>query len=184
LSAARPREVPLSEQGIKHAPRLLGLAAAGAALALDQAHKFWMLNAFDIEARQPIRLTPFLDVMLSWNHGVSYSLFTARDDITRGVLVGAQLLIVAGMLFWLWRSRTRVVALGLGLIIGGALGNLTDRVLRGAVADFFFLHTSLPVGPLANYVFNLADVAITVGAALLLLETFVVPAPRSGESAR
>jgi signal peptidase II len=57
-------------------------------------------------------------------------------------------------------------------------------VLRGAVADFFFLHTSLPVGPLANYVFNLADVAITVGAALLLLETFVVPAPRSGESAR
>ena len=71
-----------------------------------------------------------------------------------------------------------------GLIIGGALGNVTDRWLRGAVADFFFLHTSLPVGPLANYVFNLADVAITIGVALLLLENLLVPAPPSDVSAR
>lgn len=174
----------MSGQKFHDAPRWLGLAAAAAALAIDQAHKYWMLNVFDIGERQPIRLTPFLDVMLSWNHGVSYSLLSVRDDMARGLLLGAQLLIVGGLFVWLWRSRARVVALGLGLIIGGALGNVTDRWLRGAVADFFFLHTSLPVGPLANYVFNLADVAITVGVALLLLENFIVPAPPSDAPAR
>jgi signal peptidase II len=182
--AARPREALLSGQKFHDAPRWLGLAAAAAALAIDQAHKYWMLNVFDIGERQPIRLTPFLDVMLSWNHGVSYSLLSVRDDMARGLLLGAQLLIVGGLFVWLWRSRARVVALGLGLIIGGALGNVTDRWLRGAVADFFFLHTSLPVGPLANYVFNLADVSITVGVALLLLENFIVPAPPSDAPAR
>ncbi len=138
-----------------------------------------MLNVFDVEFRQPIHLTPFLDVMLSWNRGVSYSLFTAHDDTARWLLLGAQLLIVGGLLLWLWRSRTLAVALGLGLIIGGAFGNVADRLLRGAVADFFFLHTSLPVGPLANYVFNVADVAITVGVAMLLFENFIVAAPPS-----
>lgn len=169
----------MSGQRFHYTPRWLGFAAAAAALAIDQGHKYWMLKVFDIGERQPIRLTPFLDVMLSWNHGVSYSLFSVHDDMTRGLLLGAQLVIVGGLLLWLWRSRARIVALGLGLIIGGALGNVTDRWLRGAVADFFFLHTSLPVGPLANYVFNLADVAITVGVALLLLENLIVPAPPS-----
>jgi signal peptidase II len=174
----------LSGEKLHFAPRWLGLAAAAAALAIDQAHKYWMLKIFDIEQRQPIRLTPFLDVMLSWNHGVSYSLFSVHDDMARSLLLGAQLLIVGGLLLWLWRSRARVVALGLGLIIGGALGNVTDRWLRGAVADFFFLHTSLPVGPLANYIFNLADVAITFGVALLLLENLVAPAAPSDAQAR
>jgi signal peptidase II len=182
--AARPREALLSGEKFPYAPRWLGLGAAAAALAIDQAHKYWMLKVFDIDQRQPIRLTPFLDVMLSWNHGVSYSLFSVHDDMARSSLLGAQLLIVGGLFFWLWRSRARIVALGLGLIIGGALGNVTDRWLRGAVADFFFLHTSLPVGPLANYVFNLADVAITIGVALLLLENLVVPAPPSDAPAR
>lgn len=174
----------MTGQNFRYAPRWLGLAAAAAALAIDQGHKYWMLKVFDIDERQPIRLTPFLDVMLSWNHGVSYSLFAVHDDIARGLLMGAQLLIVGGLFLWLWRSRGRIIALGLGLIIGGALGNVSDRWLRGAVADFFFLHTSLPVGPLANYVFNLADVAITVGVALLLLENLVVPAPRPDAPAR
>jgi len=174
----------LTGKKFHYAPHWLGLAAAAAALAIDQAHKYWMLKVFDIGDRQPIRLTPFLDVMLSWNHGVSYSLFSVHDDMARGLLLGAQLAIVGALFVWLWRSRARVVALGLGLIIGGALGNVTDRWLRGAVADFFFLHTSLPVGPLANYVFNLADVAITVGVALLLLENLVIPAPPSDAPAR
>jgi signal peptidase II len=64
-------------------------------------------------------------------------------------------------------------------VIGGALGNMTDRLARGAVADFFHLHTTLPVGPLANYVFNVADVAITAGVALLLYESFLTPPPLS-----
>ena len=114
----------------------------------------------------PIRCFPFTT---TWREACSWAL---------------NWLIVGGLFVWLWRSRARIVALGLGLIIGGALGNVTDRWLRGAVADFFFLHTSLPVGPLANYVFNLADVAITVGVALLLFENLVVPAPPSDAPAR
>jgi signal peptidase II len=183
LPAACRCEALLSGQNSPNAPRWLGIAAAGAALTLDQAHKYWMLNVFDIQSRRPIPLTPFLDVMLSWNHGVSYSLFATHDDVARKLLLSAQLLIVAGLAVWLWRSRRRVGALGLGLVIGGALGNVADRLLRGAVADFFFFHTRLPVGPLANYVFNLADVAITLGVALLLVETFVSPAPPSNASA-
>lgn len=156
-------------------PRPLGLIAACSALILDQAHKYWMLNVFDIEARQPIRLSPFLDVVLSWNHGISYSLLSTHDDLTRSLLLAAQLLIVSALLVWLWRAHQRITALGLGLIIGGALGNATDRLARGAVADFFFLHTSLPVGPLANYIFNVADIAITMGVAMLLLDNVASP---------
>jgi signal peptidase II len=86
--------------------------------------------------------------------------------------------IVAGLAIWMVRTPSRATALALGLIIGGALGNAADRIARGAVADFFYLHTSLPVGPLANYVFNLADVFITLGVALLVFEGFFLPQER------
>jgi signal peptidase II len=87
-------------------------------------------------------------------------------------MLAAQGAIIAGLAWWLSRARQRWPALALGLIIGGALGNMTDRLVRGAVADFFYLHTDWPVGPLANYVFNVADVGITAGAVLLILEGF------------
>lgn len=135
-----------------------------------------MLNVFGIETRQPLTLTPFLDVVMSWNYGVSYSLFAAREDLGRTLLLLGQSVIVAGLVFWLWRAPARRTALGLGLVIGGALGNAADRAMRGAVADFFYLHTDWPVGPLANYVFNIADVAITAGVALLLFESVTAPA--------
>ena len=156
-------------------PRSIGAFAVIFALALDQAQKWWMLNVFDIEKKQPITVTPFLDVVLSWNHGVSYSLFQGAGA---GLLLAGQSIIIVGLLIWLWRTPDRLTAAGLGLVIGGALGNAADRATRGAVADFFYLHTNLPVGPLANYVFNVADVAITLGVALLLFEgLFVAPAP-------
>jgi signal peptidase II len=161
-------------------PRLIGLAVALAAFALDQGHKFFMLHVLDIGARPPIRVTSFLDVTLSWNFGISYSLFAAHDGAARAGLLALQLAIVAGLSVWLWRAPRRLVATALGLVIGGALGNVADRLCRGAVADFFYLHTSLPVGPLANYVFNVADVAISLGVALLVLESFVA---RPGPSA-
>ncbi len=77
----------------------------------------------------------------------------------------------------MWRAPNRLTTLAVGLVIGGALGNAADRLTRGAVADFFYLHTTLPVGPLANYVFNVADVAITAGVALLLYESFFAADP-------
>jgi len=156
-------------------PKALGAAAAAAAFLLDQTHKFWMLEVFGVASREPIRLAPFLDVTLSWNRGISYSLLPAQGDAARYGLLAVQLVIVAGLCTWLWRTPRRVTALALGLIIGGAIGNALDRLRYGAVADFFFLHTSLPVGPLANYVFNVADALITLGVALMLLEAFRGP---------
>jgi signal peptidase II len=157
--------------------RLFGLSALLAAFGLDQAHKFYMLHVFDIGARQPIQATPFLDIVLSWNFGISYSMFSAQNHVARYALLAAQFAIVAGLALWLWRAKRPLVAVALGLIVGGALGNIADRLTYGAVADFFYLHTSLPVGPLANYVFNLADAAIFCGVALLFVENL---APSSG----
>ncbi|HMK90287.1 MAG TPA: signal peptidase II [Methylocystis sp.] len=160
-------------------PLALGAAAALGALVIDQASKYWLLRVFDIEARQPIRLTPFLDVVLSWNHGLSYSLLAAEGPLTRFGLLALQLSIIMVICLWLRRARAPLTALALGLIIGGALGNALDRLLRGAVADFFFLHTTLPVGPLANYVFNIADAAITIGVLLLVFEGFASKTPKN-----
>lgn len=159
-------------------PRALGLLAALAVAFADQAHKYWMLNVFGIETRQPVTLTPFLDVVLSWNYGVSYSLFPAHEGLGRAMLLAVQSVIVASLFWWMWRAQRRLTTLAVGLVIGGALGNAADRLTRGAVADFFYLHTTLPVGPLANYVFNVADVAITAGVALLLLESLLAPQSR------
>lgn len=137
-----------------------------------------MLEIYDIAMRQPVRLTPFLDVVLSWNFGISYSLLAAQSETARNALLAFQSSIIVILLFWLWRAPRRLTAAALGLVVGGALGNVADRLLHGAVADFFFFHTALPVGPLANYVFNVADAAIFVGVALLLFESF-----RAGSSA-
>jgi signal peptidase II len=164
-------------------PRDLGVVCAALALLLDQGHKFLMLHVFDIGSRPPIDVFPFLAVTLSWNHGVSYSLFASKDGLGRLALLAFQLAIIAGLGVWLWRAQSRLTAAALGLVIGGALGNVADRVARGAVADFFYLHTTLPVGPLANYVFNVADVAITAGVALLLLESFRSPGPPAESAA-
>ncbi len=160
-------------------PRALGAVAALAALTLDQAHKYWMLNVFGIATHEPVTLTPFLDLVLSWNYGVSYSLFATRDGWARYLMLAVQAGIVVGLIVWLRSAANRLSALALGLVIGGALGNMTDRLARGAVADFFYLHTTLPVGPLANYVFNVADMAITAGVALLLYESLAWTPPLS-----
>lgn len=151
-------------------PRAIGLVALVAALALDQGHKFFMLQVFDIAQRQPIHLAPFLDVVLSWNTGISYSLLASQTSWTRFLLLLFQASVVGCLSYWMWRAPRRLTAAALGFVIGGALGNVADRLRHGAVADFFFFHTALPVGPLANYVFNVADAAIFVGVALLLLE--------------
>lgn len=160
----------------------MGLAAALAALAFDQAHKFWMLQVFNVADRPPTSLAPFLDVVLSWNYGVSYSLFPAHESAARLALLIVQGAIISCLAVWMVRTQSRATALALGLITGGALGNAADRIAHGAVADFFYLHTSLPVGPLANYVFNLADVFITAGVALLVFEGFFLPKERRAKS--
>ena len=153
--------------------RWLGFAAAFAALAIDQLHKNWALFVFDIAARQPLHITPFLDMILAWNRGISYSLFASDSERGRYVLLVLTLAATAFLALWLWRSKHPLTSLALGLLVGGALGNALDRYLYGAVADFFLFH----VGRFSWYVFNLADVAIVAGVGLLLYEFLLLGQP-------
>lgn len=157
-------------------PRSLGGVAATAAFALDQANKLWLIFGYDIGARQPVHLTPFFDVVLAKNPGISYSLFSTGSASRRWSLLALAVVATACLAAWLWRSRSRLTALGLGLIIGGALGNACDRLIYGYVADFYRFH----LGSFSWYVFNLADVAICAGVGLLILEPVIRPANKNG----
>jgi signal peptidase II len=145
--------------------RLPGFAAAVVALAVDQAHKAWMLGPFAIEEKGRVALTPFLDLVMVWNRGISYGLLTQEGDVGRIILIAIGL--VGAVLFgwWLWATRGLLAAVSLGLILGGALSNVIDRLVYGAVADFFLLHW----GDFEWYVFNLADVWIVAGVVGLVL---------------
>jgi signal peptidase II len=151
----------------------LGLLTALAAAVADQASKLWLLFVFDLGARQPVAVTPFLDLVLVWNRGISYGLFQQDGPIGQWALLAVK--IVAVVLLWLWLARAglRLTAVSLGLIIGGALGNAIDRFSYGAVADFVLLHLTTATWSFSWYVFNLADVAIVAGVAGLLYESIV-----------
>jgi signal peptidase II len=151
-------------------PRAAGLLVALLTLAADQANKLWLIFVFDIERRQPLHLTSFFDVVYAKNPGISYSLLSAKTAAGRWGLVAATLVATACLILWLWRSQTRLTALALGLIIGGALGNAYDRFAYGFVADFYHFH----VGAFSWYVFNLADIAIVLGVGLLLCESVLM----------
>lgn len=151
-------------------PRLLGGLAALVTLIADQANKFWLISVFGIAERQPVRLTPFFDVVYARNTGISYSLLSANTQLARWALFAATFAATLLIAFWLWRARTKLVALGLGLIVGGALGNACDRFFFGAVADFYHFH----VGGFSWYIFNLADCAIVAGVGLLIYDSLVL----------
>jgi signal peptidase II len=157
--------------------RLWGIITALAALLADQASKQWLLFNFDIGARQPVRLAPFLDIVLAWNRGVSYSLFSTDSAQGRAVLLTVTLVATAALAIWMWRTRSRITILALGLLIGGALGNAYDRYAYGAVADFVWFH----IGSFSWYIFNGADVAIVFGVCVLIYESFLGK-PRIGAS--
>jgi signal peptidase II len=152
-----------------------GLAVAVVTTALDQASKLWLLFVVDLPARGIVRLTPFLDLVLTWNTGISYGLFRQEGPLGQAVLVALK--AIAVVLLWIWLARTvsRLAALGLGLIIGGAIGNAIDRFVYGAVADFVLFHVTTANFSFNWYVFNLADVAIVAGVIGLLFETLVGP---------
>ncbi len=145
--------------------RVAGFSVALLGVVIDQAHKLFMLGPFGIEEKGHAPLTPFLDLVLVWNRGVSYGLLTQDSEFGRWLLVA--LGIVGTVLFswWLWVTRGMLASLSLGLIIGGALSNVIDRLAYGAVADFFLFH----VGGFEWYVFNLADAWIVAGAVGLVL---------------
>ena len=150
----------------------LGLTAAAIACAVDQAAKLWLLFSFDLANRGIVRLTPFLDFILTWNTGISYGLFPQDSDFGRFVLLALKTAAVVVLWVWLARAESRLTALSLGLIIGGAFGNAIDRIAYGAVMDFVLFHISTESLNFTWYVFNLADAAIVAGVIGLLYESF------------
>jgi signal peptidase II len=143
------------------------LALVVALFAADQATKLWVLHGVDF-SRGPVPVLPFMDITLVWNRGISYGLFQ-QDGAGRWLLVALTGAAAAGLSVWLWRARAPLVRLGLAMVIGGALGNLVDRVAYGAVVDFVHLHHA----GFSWYVFNVADAAIVIGVAILLVDGVV-----------
>ncbi|MEA2860357.1 MAG: signal peptidase [Methylobacteriaceae bacterium] len=157
-----------------------GIVAALVVLALDQASKFWLLNVFDIARRGAVKLTPFFDLVLAWNVGISFGWFQNESPVAQFglMLIKAVAVIVLGV--WMAWSRTLIATVALGLIIGGAVGNAIDRFAYGAVVDFALFHVQIGGKTFNWYVFNLADVAIVAGVAALLYDSFLgVPAAKA-----
>lgn len=143
-----------------------GLSAALLAAAGDQLFKLWMIGLLEVHKPYPIPLYPFFDLVMAWNCGISWSLLKQDSEAGRWALVALSVSAVIALIGWLAQLHSRFLALSLGLIIGGAVGNVADRIRVGAVADFFYFHISWFQFP----VFNLADVAISAGVAGLLLD--------------
>lgn len=148
-----------------------GLTVAVIACLLDQAFKVYLLFVFDIATNGPVRIGPFIDIILARNTGISYGLFQTQGPLGQWVLLAFKAVAVLLLWFWLARAKDRLTALSLGLIIGGAVGNAIDRMAYGWVADFVFFHISTLNWQFNWYVFNLADVAIVAGVIGLLYES-------------
>src|SRR5207302_5668048 len=118
------------------------------------------------------------DLVLTWKTGISYGLFTQEDGLGRYVLLGLKAGAVLVLWVWLARAESRLTALALGLIIGGAFGNAIDRLAYGAVVDFVLFHITTPSFNFTWYVFDLADAAIVAGVMGLLYESLFGPAPQ------
>ena len=161
-------------------PARVGAATAVLTLVLDQITKLWTLFAYDLPVREPVRLAPFLDLIVVWNRGISYGLFQQNTELGRWVLVAVSLAAALLLSLWIRRSQGRMLAASLGLIVGGAIGNAIDRVAYGAVFDFIHVH----VGSFSWYVFNVADAAIVAGVGGLLYDSLVLEKRRSQRNAR
>ncbi len=155
----------------------LGLAVAGAAALIDQLSKAWVVSYFTSHAAgerlHPV--TPFLNLALTLNRGMSFGLFNTHAGFNAVIFTVLAAVIVAALLVWLARTRQALLQVAIGLVIGGALGNVADRLARGAVVDFLDFH----LNAWHWFTFNLADAAISVGVALMVIDGL-----RGGREAR
>ena len=156
----------------------LGLLIAGLIFVADQVSKYIMVElVFRPEGvtetpfytSKLIEVLPFFQLRMAWNFGISFSLFNSGTATTIAILITLQLGIVGVLLWWLRQATTLWMKLGIGFIVGGALGNIVDRLNYGAVADFLDVFAAGYHFP----TFNLADSAITVGVGFWLLDAFV-----------
>jgi len=154
----------------------LGVGLCIAVIVLDQASKAIVIRVMETHPFG-IPVLPFFSVVAAWNKGVSFSLLR---DLGVGILAGGAILVSLGLIAWLTRIENRFQAAGVGLIAGGALGNVIDRLRAGAVFDFLDFYIKTGGGKEWHWpAFNVADSAITVGVILLLFHGLFQSADRA-----
>ena len=150
---------------------LVAYAVAAAIFLGEQISKWIVLGPLDLRTVGLIELLPFFDLRYTENHGISLGLFQASSDAMRWVLVAVTSLIAVGVAYWITREEKKWDQIALGLVLGGALGNILDRVRHGYVVDFADLHFG-EFRPF--FIFNVADAAISIGVVILLLRAILV----------
>jgi signal peptidase II len=151
--------------------RLQGIMLASFIFIADQAVKFIMIGPLALQSRLQIHIVPFFDLTWAENRGVSMGFLEANSEAQRWMLVGLTALIATIVGVWMWREKLRGEVLALALVLGGALGNIVDRVRYGYVVDYADLHFG-SFRPF--YIFNLADACITIGVLILLARAFLI----------
>lgn len=153
----------------------IGLLAGGIVLILDHFTK-WLIRDVVLDGARYIEITGFFNLVEVWNRGVSFGLFASSSPWTPVLLSALAIGISIVLLVWLRKAETLLLSIALGIVIGGALGNVVDRILWGHVFDFLDFH-------IAGYhwpAFNVADSAITIGVALILIDGFIAKTPDDG----
>ncbi|HXH52464.1 MAG TPA: signal peptidase II [Sphingomicrobium sp.] len=151
--------------------RAFGFAVAGVVFVLDQVTKWLVIGPLALQEVRQITILPIFNLTWTENYGISLGMLQATSDTMRWVLVAVTAAIAAGVAWWIGREKARGDQLALGMVLGGALGNIVDRVQFGYVVDFADLH----VGGFRPFlVFNVADAAISIGVVILLLRAFLV----------
>lgn len=160
--------------------RTIGLMLAGIVFLADQISKYIVTMPLALRERGTIELLPIFNLTWVENYGVSMGFLRADSDTMRWVLVAMTAAISIGVAIWLWREKRRGDVIALGLVLGGALGNIVDRIRFGHVVDFADLH----FGEFRPFlVFNVADAAITIGVLILLVRAVLIrDVPQQKES--
>jgi len=149
-----------------------GLAVAAVVAIADQLSKAWVLRLF-AEQQQPVErmqpVTGFFNLVLTWNRGMSFGLFNNDATLNAAIFTVIAAIIVGALLVWLHRAEEPLIGIAIGLVIGGAIGNVADRLARGAVVDFLDFH----LGDWHWFAFNLADAAICIGVGLMVIDSLL-----------
>ena len=146
---------------------ILGHVIVAFIFVADRLSKAWLMEMYGLEIYYEIEIARYANLVLVWNEGVSFGMLRDYGEAGRWILVALSTGIVVALAVWMSRNRDRLVDIALGLVIGGAIGNIYDRLLYGAVLDFIDLHVGWRHWP----AFNVADAAITLGVALLLWDS-------------
>ena len=162
----------------------LGLLAGLVVLAADQGSKWWVLTVLDLPSLRQIVVLPVLNLTMVWNRGVTFGLLNGLGAWGHVILAAVAVAVVVALGVWLYRAESRTMALAIGAIAGGAIGNVVDRVRFGGVVDFIHAHIDTAWGDLSWYVFNVADAAIVCGVGALILESVFTRRQKSEPASR